>query len=278
MFWLVQIAILGPLPFVLLGASALHGAQRGWMQRQDRWNFVISFFFPLFAVFLLASFKTEVHVNWTAPSYLSLIVAGAAIFQEGIENKLRISPLRWRQGGWIAVVVAVAAVGLAFSTMIWGIPGALTYSHAGGWRELAASVKAAETELARVTALKPFVLGADKYNIAAELSFYTREPENQVNHLAYGKKGFGFRYWTQLDLFEGRPAVAVVPKLNQSSLSALDNHFDRIDPPKRLDLPTVGTRTRTMRLIDCYGYRVKPHGAHRTLRSSPDSGRTDSKE
>src|SRR5437870_1930846 len=70
MFWLVQIATLGPLPFVLLGAAALQGAKRGWVRREDRWTFVISFFLPLFALFLLASFKTEVHVNWTAPSYL----------------------------------------------------------------------------------------------------------------------------------------------------------------------------------------------------------------
>ena len=40
-------------------------------------NAAISFSLPLFLLFVLASFKTEMHVTWTAPAFLSLAPAAA---------------------------------------------------------------------------------------------------------------------------------------------------------------------------------------------------------
>ena len=37
----------------------------------------------------------------------------------------------------------------------------------------------------------------------------------------------------------------------------LTEHFDRVDAAKRLVIETIGTRTRTVWLIDCYGYRAQ---------------------
>ena len=254
-FWLAQLVILGPIPFALLGLTACRGVYRGWRKHEERWCFILAFFLPLFAVFVLASFKTEVHLNWTAPAFLSLILGAAAIFHDGIENHLRLRARYWRAGAWFVAAYGCAGVGLATLTMISGAPEAWSYAHVGGWRQLATVVNTSKAELERTTGRRAFVLGADKYNTAAELSFYTREPENHVNWFALGKTGLGFRYWTDLDQFEGRPAVAVLRKPDESTLSDLRAHFDRVDSPRRFDVPAIGGRVRTAWLLDCYGYR-----------------------
>jgi len=40
LFWLVQLAVLTPLLFALLAAAAVRGIRRGWLEHDDRWNFV----------------------------------------------------------------------------------------------------------------------------------------------------------------------------------------------------------------------------------------------
>jgi dolichol-phosphate mannosyltransferase len=255
LFWLAQLAILGPIPLALLGLTAFRGVHRGWFKREEPWSFILAFFLPLFAVFVLASFKTEVHLNWTAPAFLSLILGAAAIFHEGIDNKLRLRACYWRAGAWLVAAFGIAAIGVATITMISGAPQAWNYAHVGGWRQLATVVNTAKAELERMTGSRAFVLGADKYNTAAELGFYTGEPENHVNRLALGKTGLGFRYWTDLNQFEGRPAVAVLKSPDESILSDLRAHFDRVDSPRRFDVPATGGRVRTAWLLDCYGYR-----------------------
>jgi dolichol-phosphate mannosyltransferase len=270
-FWLFQLGVLGPL-LVVFAIATWQGVQRGWLKREDRWNFAVSFSVPLFLIFVLASFKTEVHINWTAPCFLSLLPAVAAIFREGMENKLRSSASRWRWFGATVAGLAVCGVGFAFSLTLWGVPSALTSSRSGGWREIAAHVRAEEADLARSTGQRPFVVGADKYNLSALLGFYNRAPHDQVNNLAFGKHGLGFRYWTDLQSFEGRPAVVVESRLNAGSLRNLTNHFDQVDAAKSVVIPTFGKRTRTVWLIDCYGYHLDPivpqHAAARTNRSS----------
>lgn len=80
LFWLVQLAMLTPPFFALFSGAAVSGIRRGWQQHDDRWNFVASFSLPLFLLFAAASFKTEIHVNWTAPAFLTLTFGGGGDF------------------------------------------------------------------------------------------------------------------------------------------------------------------------------------------------------
>jgi hypothetical protein len=119
-------------------------------------------------------------------------------------------------------------------------------------------VDVAGRELAAQTQQRPFFIGADKYNIAAELSFYLRRPADCVNLYAVGAPGLGFRFWTDLDAFAGRPAVAVALNPRDALLDSLGQYFERIGPAEPVSLEGRGARWSKARLINCYGYRRVP--------------------
>ena len=253
LFWLVQLAILTPPLFVLLAVAAGRAVKRGWLQREDNWNFVAAFSLPLFVLFALASFKAEIHVNWTAPAFLSLTLGGAAVWLPEAQ--------RWRVAGWVAGGICAVVIVLGHTSLGLGKPKIFAYSRAGGWRELAAQVDTAKAELSQRTGHQPFVLGADKYNIAAELGFYLHEPEECVNLFAVGSHGLGYRFWADLRQFEGRPAVAVLLKRREDTLEELRAHFDRLDALQPLHVGKHGRRWREVYLVNCYGYHIE----HRPL-------------
>lgn len=236
-FWLVQLAVLSPLVALAIGWSAYKAVRR----RTEADRFALAFGVPLFAIFAWASFKTEVHINWTAPAFLSLLPATVANSLAGCASGSR---------GWRWVPSAI------WATCILMIIGGIAYLYRNsGWRDLAQFVETAEHELEAATGLRAFIVGADKYNLAAELSFYTREPEEQVNVFAFGKKGLGFRYWVNLEEWRGHPAIAVLTGTNHATMAELREHFRRHDPPRRLDAPMPGRKKRAVYLVNCYDYQ-----------------------
>jgi dolichol-phosphate mannosyltransferase len=256
-FWVVQVAMLGPLFFVLFVCAAARGIRHGWRQWDDRWNFVASFSLPLFFLFVAASFKTEIHVNWTAPAFLSLALGAGAIAIDGLDSADAARAKRWRIGAGVVIALSVVAIILGHMSLAWGRPKLFAYTHAGGWRALAKEVGGARGEFAHQTGQPPFVLGMDKYNIAAELGFYLQQPEECVNMYALGARGLGFRYWTDLRKFEGRPAIVVLLKPRDESMEELRRHFDQVDEPVSLPLHGHGARNRKVYLAHCRGYHAE---------------------
>jgi dolichol-phosphate mannosyltransferase len=252
-FWLVQILIITPLLCILLANAGVQGIRRGWRQRLAAWNFAAAFAVPLFLVFVLAGFKTWIHINWTAPAFLSLVPAAAMIFSEATMRSRR-----WRVAGWIGGGLSVAVLGVALSSLVCGSPEMLAYSRAGGWRELADEVERAEHALEIRERQEPFILGADKYNLSAELSFYTRETEEQLNVFALGDYGLAFRYWSNREQWEGHPAIIVLTGTNATVLRRLAAYFERLDAPQTVSVPSLGKRSRTVYLLNAYGYHTDP--------------------
>ena len=246
-FWLFQLSSLTPLGLVLMALATVHGVRRGWQSREDSWNFAVAFSVPLFCVFLLASFKIKVHVDWTAPAFLSLCPAGAAVFLE----KLEAHPRRWRWGGITQGFISATILMLAMTSLTFGVP---AYHHAGGWRSLAGQVTGAADHLAAVTHRQPFVVGVDKYYLASELGFYMHRPNDAINRYALGETGLGYRYWTDLGKLEGRPAIAVLPRITSANMAPLAAHFTTLDPAVRVQVHSLGKGLRTVWLVNCYGY------------------------
>lgn len=253
-FWLVQLLMLTPPFFILFAAAVVRGIRRGWLQHDDRWNFVASFSLPLFFLFVAASFKTDVHVNWTAPAFLTLTLGGAVILLEGLENPDPTWAKRWRMGAWATIALCALAIVLGHTSLAWGFPRFLAYTHAGGWQATAQRVDAMRAEIRNETSQEPFVLGIEKYS-AAEMGFYLRQPYECVNTYALGAQGLGYRYWTDLGKLEGRPAVAVLLNTSANSLDQLHLHFDHVGKPEHFQAP--GSRRRELYLINCTGYHAK---------------------
>ena len=253
-FWLMQVGVLTPMLFALFAVAVVRAVKRGWLQGDDRWNFAAAFFVPLFLVLVRASFKTGIHINWTAPAYLSMVLAATAVFVEGVGG---MRARWWRMGGALTVGACGVVMLLAISSLVWFVPKALVYHHAGGWRGLGREVEAAEQALEKRTNQKVFTIGADKYYLAAELGFYTQEPDEQVNAFALGKNGLGYRYWTDLHKFDGLPAIAVLNKPSRELLAELGEDFERTDTPRRIDVVVGPHLSRTFYVVNCYGYHAR---------------------
>jgi dolichol-phosphate mannosyltransferase len=269
LFWLVQLGVLTPLLFALFAAAAARGVRRGWLEHDDNWNFVASFSLPLFCLFAAACFKTQIHVNWTAPAFLSLSLGASALTLDGLESDQPTRAKRWRWGAGATVFLCGLAIVFGHTSLAWGVPKSFVYAHAGGWEETAWHVDIARGQVQKETNQEPFLLGMDKYNIAAELGYYLGTPDNCVNLFATGGQGLGYRYWTDLRKFEGRPAIAVIPvpkskddtiaaipKPSRDIMAQLRLHFERVGEPQRLGVATYRGLDRQVYLVICTGYHA----------------------
>jgi dolichol-phosphate mannosyltransferase len=261
LFWGFQLGILTPPLFALFASAASRGVRRGWMQRDDHWNFVASFSLPLFFLFAAASFKTQIHINWTAPAFLSLSLGASALALEGLESDEPARAKGWRWGAGVTIAICAVAIVFGTTSLAWGIPKSLAYVHAGGWRAVAEQVDVVRAKVRSETKQEPFLLGMDKYNIAAELGFYLRVPEDCVDMYAIGGQGLGYRYWTDLTKFEGRPAIAVVPKPSPDVTSQLHRYFERVGKPQPVRVPRYRGLDRQVYVLICTGY----HAAESTV-------------
>ena len=255
-FWGIQILILGPVIFALLVMTVRKGFRVGWLGGQHGWNFCISFFLPLFLTFFLASFKTDIHVNWTVPAFLSLLIGAGALLQEFVLTPGATSSRWWRRFAWTVPVVAILFVALVISIVTTGVPAKLAPSRIGGWRRLTEAVQKSELALQNATGQKPFFIGADRYNIASQVAFYMRAPDECVNDLAFGQRSLGFKYWTDLNRFAGRPAVVALESLHPRTMLTLSNHFEQVGLPRQTVIESLPGRTRKYWLVDCQGYRL----------------------
>jgi len=203
-----------------------------------------------------ASFKTQIHVNWTAPAFLSLSLGAAMIELDGLDAPDPVRAVRWRWGTGSAIALCGLVIVLGHISLAWGVPDSLAYAHAGGWQALAERVNVVRAQVQKQTREQPFVLGMDKYNIAAELGFYLRTPDDCVNLFATGAQGLGYRYWTELRKFEGRPAIAVVPEPTAEMMAQLRLHFERVGEPQQVHVPRYRGPNRQVYLMICTGYHA----------------------
>ncbi|MCG3149371.1 MAG: hypothetical protein PCFJNLEI_02831 [Verrucomicrobiae bacterium] len=251
-FWMLQVGVLTPVFFGLCVVAAWRAIIRGWWQRDDRWNFVAAFFFPLFVVFVRASFKTEVHANWTAPAYLTLILAAAAVIAEGMGSAQPQIVRRWRLGGAVTAGFCCVLFLVGLTTYAWGKPASLAYRQAGGWRELGKQVHEIEDAFECVTGERVVTIGVDKYNLAAQLGFYMQEQEDTVNAFMFGKKGLAYPYWTDWQKFQRLPAVLVFKRLDAETDEILSNNFERVSEPQRLEVAAGPNRRRVVYVVTAH--------------------------
>jgi len=187
---------------------------------------------------------------------------------EGIKSAEPARAKRWRVGIWTTIALCALAILFGHTSLAWGFPRFLAYTHAGGWRATAQQVDTVRARIQNETGQEPFVLGMEKYT-AAEVGFYLRQPYECVNTYALGAQGLAYRYWTDLGKFEGRPAVAVLPKPTDISLDQLRLHFDHVGEPEHFQAP--GARHRESYLINCAGLPCQGTAAFQSTLSQTET-------
>lgn len=258
MFWSYQLLALTPFLFVLFFYSLIPAVRRGFLLRQDRWNFCMAFALPLFSVFVLASFKNKGHINWTAPAFLTWSIAAAALFLKLEQTWLNKRARIWRYLVAFGIALPVAMTLALHISLAYGIPHVLKFSNAGGWRELSVRLGQARDELSNETGKPAFIVGSDKLNVSAETGFYLRNTTDTINNYALGATGIGYRYWMDLNTLQGRPALVVLQRLDQYPIPFLKQYFAEVGEPELLSIGGDGPLSRSVYLVKCQGY-FTPH-------------------
>ncbi|HEY8666632.1 MAG TPA: glycosyltransferase family 39 protein [Tepidisphaeraceae bacterium] len=186
-FLALQLAVLTPTLLVALlailarllarkGAAAPSSARRRPRFLRPRYFFALAFSLPLLGALTLKSLH-EIHINWTAPAYLSILPAAAHLFLAHARlRRRRIDGFHWRPAIFITAIVCILcniAFVLYALTLQPHLP--LLANMLGPWRPLAATVEAQVWKLEKETGRTPLVITADKFHLAAILAFYRDE-------------------------------------------------------------------------------------------------------
>ena len=161
------------------------------------------FSLPLILMMSYASLRKEIHIDWTAPAYLSLIPATTwwllvrlrAIAMHPGVRRLRWEPsVAWFCGGCILLSIS----GLTYLLTLQ--PRMQTLAAFGPWRELAAIVEREEDLL---EGHEPLIVCSGKYKMASVIAFYRTPLERDVraadfttnDSILIGGQGLGYTYW-----------------------------------------------------------------------------------
>lgn len=171
-----------------------------------RWLISISFAAPLVLVMTVKALRHEIHVNWMAPAYLSLMPGAARLFLA----HLRVHRRSGTGFGWRPGVLRTVAICLLFNVglMVYLLvlqPRLQLISAFGPWRELASLVERYEDQIEAETGLEPLIIADGKYRLASVLAFYRSPLEEHVRAADFttsqwiidGKEGLNYPYWAE---------------------------------------------------------------------------------
>ncbi len=187
-----QAALLGPVLLVMLFRAIWLYARkhRGRLWRTDgRTWFLLSFFLPVFSVFLALSPFYWVKLNWMMPAYIT-----------GVIWVMRCFPKKWRawQQGTALVIHAAMTIELLWypvpvkSDDVWL-----------GWGRMAREVRIIQRKYP-----DHFIFSADDYKTSAALNFYLDQMVYGQNII--GKPALQFDYiGTNVQALSGRDALFI---------------------------------------------------------------------
>ena len=214
-FLVSQIAFLTPIAFVILISRIGVSLKR---LKQDRWSYIFWFSFPTLLIFTVQSLFSEFKPHWPAPGYLPLLSAGGYWCSRFIVQGGR---LRQAFMGLFIFFLAVLPVLLYVQIQrpfIHSLYNSLKSEKAPawnprwdvtndlyGWPEAGLKAQALFEDLRQEMELTggQVFLAAHRYQLAAPLSFYSKEPSWS---LSKGKDQYDF--FKHKD-FTGRAALVV---------------------------------------------------------------------
>ena len=206
-----------------------------WRRRgNERFAFLFWTAAPVFAVILLSvGIAGAGHGNWWGPAYLGLAVVLGAL---------------WNRTAQVLAVLsgAVVAVGLAM-TVIPVLPPPPGTADVFGWEEASARV---EHELS--SAGSSAIIVADRYQVAAQLGYYTRDtvPATLLPHTDPAS------IWPRVEQFAGRDGITALDA-RWSPYVDWNRYAARVEELSPLTIRYHGRSVRTFRIFRLHGLRVE---------------------
>lgn len=201
---------------------------------EPRWLMVFCFSLPLILVMAHKSLRSDIHINWTAPAYVSLLPAMAWLFlahrrARGQDRK----GVKWVPAIlWTAAVCTLINLGLAVF-LLTVQPRLRLLSAFGPWPELAAIVEGHEDQVEAAIRREPLVVAGGKYRLASVLAFYRSKLEQHASAANFttsqwiinGREGLGYPYWARSDW--NREAIIYVD--DDGSIHKIDDRFQQVE-------------------------------------------------
>jgi dolichol-phosphate mannosyltransferase len=209
------------------------------------------------AVFTLFSLRHEVKLDWTGAPW----TAAVPLMAFGLAEANRGSPgaRRWLRVAWpptILVMLLIYGAGLYY--LVIGIPGLGYTQHTElvpvEWRDFARQIDGIADALRAKERDKLLVIGMDRYAIASELAFYSRDQLKSVAttssaHL-FDDMGLMYEQWFPVELQTGRTLLLVSWDPANLAATHLQNRVDGLEPVQE------GVLTRDGSVVRRYYYRI----------------------
>ena len=262
----IQFLTLSPLVFALALAALWIGIRRFRKDAVGRWRFAVCFSVPWLAVCLYHGLFAEIQMNWPMPAYLSLLPVAAVLLRSRmLPYGRRLAPIHVRRLlPRYAGVMLVANVVLVL--VITGrMPLIPTPSAFVRWDQLGHATEVAEEAFHMEAGSEPFILADGRHNLASELGFYMRDPNDdgdwrEVIPLTMGEGGgLNYAYWHESAAFLGRNAIFVMTDAKAITMAALRQAFESVDDPQPLlALSRRARQPMNFGVVRCYRFLGQP--------------------
>jgi dolichol-phosphate mannosyltransferase len=262
------LVLMSPTGLVAVAAVFLKGRPRDSLETDSdatvrAWRFLqVSLFVPL-TVFFFFSLRHEVKLDWTgAPWVAALPAVGFAIAEA---YRTRASHTRaWLLAAWpptVVILLLVYAVGLGY--LVPGLPG-VGYSTQTellpvGWRDLGRQIDDIADDVRARNGGNVLVVGMDRYAIASELAFYSRNQSKSVAETSsahlFDDMGLMYELWFPPHEQVGRTLLLVAWKPDALAAAHLEKHVDGLEPIREGVLVRKGSTVRRYYYRVAHGYR-----------------------
>jgi dolichol-phosphate mannosyltransferase len=234
----------------------------GSADRTRSWRLLqLSLLVPL-AVFFLFSLRHEVKLDWTGAPWVAALPVMAWWGMAGTRAAgTRADVAAWARlrGAWLSTVgILLAIYGVGLYYLVIGLPGVgyprQTELVPLEWRDFGRQIDVVADALRAKLGDGFLVVGMDRYAIASELAFYSRDQATSVadtsaGHLL-GGMGVMYEQWFPAERQNGKTLLLVAWDPNSLAEAGLEKHF------AGLEAVHEGTLVRNGRVVRHYYYRV----------------------
>lgn len=257
-----QAALVSPIIFILAVFAWILALQKPYRTGKWVYSYLVWTSLPMVAGFALLSLHTRVYGNWPGSGYLTVSALIATFFSTKdipLSNN-RIELMGRKLWPW-GVGTAYLFSALIMLQVVWPVvpvPVKIdrTATEIAGWKEL--GQKAGDMLATMPDPKNTFLFGL-RYQIASELAFYAPGQPRTVSINKWKRPNVYDYWWKDQDLM-GRDAVGVTYRPD-SHLTQLNQVFDKVAPPVRLDiyqergLGKKNTFIKSYYLYRAYGFR-----------------------